>query len=65
MIKLGTKQRERLSGMLANFAQITLGALLVSNFFKEGNGWMRLLGVSLILTWGILSVIIEPNGDHG
>ena len=38
MFLFGNKRRTRFSGMLAGFAQITVGAFFVSHFFKEAPG---------------------------
>ncbi len=61
MIKLGSKKRMRLSGMLANFSQLAFGALIVSNFFKEGNWTMRIAVVMMIFICVISSVVLEPE----
>ena len=63
-LRLGRKQRQRLSGMLANFAQVAVGALLVSTFFKEANWVVRLFAVIFISTLAIGSVLIEPEENQ-
>jgi len=61
MVSLKSKKRQRLSGILANFSQVSLGAFAVNNFFKEGN-WIFRLFVALFIIFCILSsVLMEPE----
>ena len=48
--------------MLANFAQVAVGALLVSNFFKEAGGMVRLLAIVLTFALATFAVLVEPEG---
>lgn len=61
MMKLGPNQRKKLSGIFANFSQITFGTLFVSNFFKEGNWQIRVFAIVFLIASGILSVVLEPE----
>ena len=64
MISLGRKQRQRLSAMLANFAQVAVGALLISNFFKEADWQVRLFAIILTVSSATVAVLVEPEEDN-
>ena len=65
MLNLGKNKRKRFAGMMANSVQIVLGAVFVSNFFREGGVTLRIVSLILITTCFIAALISEPeeNGE--
>ena len=61
MSNFGIKKRQRLAAMLANFSQVGLGTLLLSNFFKEASWIGRSVVILLVLVCGGFSVFVEPE----
>ena len=61
MFLFGPKRRNRFSGILANFSQITAGAVLVSRMFKDEPSAFLWGVVTFLLTTTTLAVIIEPE----
>lgn len=65
MWNVGKNKRKRLAGMFANSAHVMLGAIFISNFFKEGSGSIRISSIIVLAVCYLFAFMLEPetNGD--
>ncbi len=65
MWNIGSNKRKRLSSIFANSAQVMLGAIFVSNFFREGGGSMQIASIIVLVLCYIFAFVLEPetNGE--
>ena len=64
MWKSSNNKRKRLSGIFANSAQVLLGAIFVSNFFKEGGGETRIASIAVLIGCYVCAFVFEPNNGE-
>ena len=66
MLNLGDNRRRRLSGIFANSAQVMLGAIFISNFFKEGGKEIQIASVLVLVGCYLFAFFLEPEtkGDE-
>ena len=65
MWNIGSNKRKRLSGIFANSAQVMLGAIFVSNFFRESGRDIRIASIIVLAACYIFAFVLEPETNGG